>query len=312
MTYKDYYKVLGLDKNAKQEDVKKAFRKLAVKYHPDKNPGDKKAEEKFKEINEANEVLGDPEKRKKYDELGENWQYYQQNGGNPDSFDRSQWGNAGQPFGGSFNAEDFAGDSGHFSAFFENLFGERSTASGKSRARSKRSYRGEDLRADMEITLEDAFNGGTKQISLNGQKLNLKLKPGLRDGQILRMKGKGNAGINKGEDGDLLITISIAEHPRFKRRENELHFDQEIDVFTAVLGGKVSVHTIDKVIHMNIPAGTDSNKIFRLKGMGMPLPENTDARGDAFVRMIIKVPKHLTDKEKELFNQLANIQKQQQ
>lgn len=310
MNYKDYYKVLGLDKNAKQEDIKKAFRKLAVKYHPDKNPDDKKAEEKFKEINEANEVLGDPEKRKKYDELGENWQYYQQNGGDPGNFDRSQWGNAGQPFGGSFSAEDFEGNGGHFSDFFENLFGERSGASSKSRSRSRRSYRGEDLRAEMEISLEDALHGGSKQISLNGQKINLKLKPGLRDGQILRMKGKGAPGTNKGEDGDLLITISIAEHSRFKRKGNDLHFDQEIDVYTAVLGGKASVQTIDKVIQMNIPPGTDSDKTFRLKGMGMPLSENAETRGDAFVRMLIRVPKNLTEKEKELFSQLANIQKQ--
>lgn len=312
MDYKDYYKVLGLDKNAKQEDIKKAFRKLAVKYHPDKNPGDKKAEEKFKEINEANEVLGDPEKRKKYDELGENWKYYQQHGGDTGNFDRSSWGNPGQQFGGSFNSGDFSGEAGDFSDFFENLFGAGSGSSGKARSRTRRSYRGEDLRAEMEISLEEAFHGGSKQISLDGQKLNLKLRPGLRQGQVLRMKGKGSPGINKGENGDLLITILVAEHPRFKRKENDLNFDQEIDLFTAVLGGKISVQTIDRVIQMNIPPGTDSDRVFRLKGMGMPSGEGNDSRGDGFIRIVIKVPKHLTEKEKELFNQLANIKTHQQ
>ncbi|MEJ7766724.1 MAG: J domain-containing protein [Chitinophagaceae bacterium] len=304
MDYKDYYKVLGLDKKAKPEDIKKAFRKLAVKHHPDKNPGDKKAEEKFKEINEANEVLGDLEKRKKYDELGENWQDYQQYGGGAASFNRR---NKGQQFEGSFNAEDFAG-TGQFSDFFENLFGETTRSSGRSRTRTKRTYRGEDQRAEMEITLEEALHGGSKQILLNGEKLNLKLKPGLREGQLLRMKGKGGSGMNTGEDGDLLVTILIAEHPRFKRKENDLYFDQEISLYTAVLGGKVSVQTIDKVIQMNVPAGTDSNKTFRLKGMGMNLKDNAETRGDAFVRMVISVPKNITEKEMELFTQLAKLQ----
>jgi len=308
--YKDYYKILGVEKTASVADIKKAFRKLAVKYHPDKNPGDKKAEEKFKEINEANEVLSDAEKRKKYDELGENWKYYQQNGGDTGNFDRNKWGNKGQPFGGSFNQGDFDGDSGAFSDFFESLFGERRTASSGARPRQSRSHRGEDLRAEMEISLEDAYRGGSKQITLDGQKINLKLKPGLRDGQVLRMKGKGNEGYNGGEHGDLLITIMIGEHPRFKRKGNDLYFDNDINVYTAVLGGKVPVETMDKTIQMNIPAGTDSDKTFRLKGMGMPVYENPDTNGDAFVRVVIKTPKNLSEKEKELFNQLADFKKQ--
>jgi curved DNA-binding protein len=310
MDYKDYYKVLGLEKTASQDDIKKAFRKLAVKYHPDKNPGDKKAEEKFKEVNEANEVLGDPEKRKKYDELGENWKYYQQYGGDPGNFDRSQWGNPGQSFGGNFNAQDFDGDPRHFSEFFETLFGDSSGFGSRPGAGSRRAYRGEDLRAELEISLEDAFQGATKQISLDGQKLNLKIRPGIRDGQVLRMKHRGAPGRNGGAAGDLLITINIAKHPRYERKENDLHFDQELDVYTAVLGGKLSIQVIDKSIQMNIPAGTDSGKTFRLKGMGMPLYEHPEQRGDAYAKILISIPKNLSEKEKELFNQLANLKKQ--
>jgi curved DNA-binding protein len=164
----------------------------------------------------------------------------------------------------------------------------------------------------MEISLEDAYHGGSKQISLNGQKINLKLKPGLRDGQVLRMKGKGSEGINGGENGDLLISIVVGEHPKFKRKENDLYFDNDLDIYTAVLGGKVSVQTMDKTIQMNIPEGTDSDKTFRLKGMGMPLYENPEVRGDAFVRMVIKTPKNLSPKEKELFTQLTDFKKQPQ
>lgn len=155
--------------------------------------------------------------------------------------------------------------------------------------------------------MEDTFHGNTKQISVNGQKLNLKLKPGLRDGQVLRMKGKGGAGKNGGENGDLLITISIMKHPRFERIENDLYFDEYLDVYIAILGGKVSVQTMDKEIQMNIPAGTDSNKTFRLKGMGMPLHESPHTHGDAYVKILIKVPKNISQKEKELITQLAKL-----
>lgn len=183
MNYKDYYKVLGLEKSARQDEIKKAYRKLAVKFHPDKNPGDKKAEEKFKEINEANEVLGDANKRKKYDELGENWQYYQQHGGADATANRNQSGNRGPQFEGQFNAGEFPGDAGNFSDFFESFFGGAPGSPGKGRSRSRRTHRGEDLRAEMDITLEEAFHGGSKQISLDGLKLNLKLKPGLQEGR---------------------------------------------------------------------------------------------------------------------------------
>jgi curved DNA-binding protein len=306
MDYKDYYKILGLEKGASAEDIKKAFLKLAVKYHPDKNQGDKKAEEKFKEVNEANEILGDPEKRKKYDELGENWKYYQQSGADAGGFDRSQWGGGGQQFHGSFRPEDF-GSSENFYDFFESFFGQKPGGGGFRDPRRSRTSRGEDLQAEMEISLEDAFHGGTRQISLDGNKINLKLKPGIRDGQVLRMRGKGAPGIGGGENGDLLITFRIIPHHRFELKGNDLYFDHDLDIYTAALGGKVSVQTMDKVIQMNVPAGTDSNKTFRLKGMGMPEYDHDKTRGDAFVRMVIKTPKHLSQKEKELFTELKDL-----
>jgi curved DNA-binding protein len=307
MDYKDYYKILGVEKTATADAIKKAYRKLAVKYHPDKNPGDKKAEDKFKEINEAYDVLGDADKRKKYDTLGENWNAYQQQGGNPNDFDYSQWANAGGGAGGrqQYRTEYYGGDESQFSDFFESIFGHGASGFGNARHRTAQ-MRGQDMQAETELTLEEAFHGATRQVTLNNQKLNLKLKPGIKEGQVLRMKGKGGPGMNGGEHGDLFITIHVKKHPRFERRDNDLYFDEPLDMYTAVLGGKLPVQAIDKSLNINIPAGTDSDKSFRLKGMGMPLYEDPNQRGDAYVRVMIKVPKNLSDHEKELFNQLAN------
>ncbi|CAN5412146.1 J domain-containing protein [soil metagenome] len=302
MDYKDYYKVLGVPKSASQDEIKKAFRKLAVKYHPDKNAGDKKSEEKFKEINEANEVLGNPEKRKKYDELGENWEQYQQRGGGGGGFDHSRRQGGGRQQS-PFSGEDFFGSEGNFSDFFESFFG---NASGGTRQRGARQMHGQDAQAEMEITLEDAFHGASKQIVLNGQRINLSLKPGIYEGQVLRMKGKGLEGMNGGAAGDLLITIHIAKQTRYEVTGNDLRFEQSLDVYTAVLGGKLNVNVFDKKIKVDIPPGTDSGKVFRLKGMGMPIFAKTGVRGDAYVKMMITVPKNLTAEDRLQFAQLMN------
>jgi curved DNA-binding protein len=302
MEYKDYYKILGVDKKASQDEIKKAYRKLAVKYHPDKNPGDKKAEEKFKEVNEANDVLSDAEKRKKYDELGENWQYYQQQGANP-------YGNAGghQRRGGGRQQSHFysQGDEGSFSDFFESIFGGGGAGFGGSRQRSMQ-MKGEDYQAETTITLEEAFQGTSRQLNLEHQKLNLKLKPGIADGQVLRMKEKGGPGMNGGPAGDLFITIHIQKHQRFTRKGDDLYFDQPLDAFTAILGGKVAVETIDKTLNINIPPGTDSGKVFRLKEMGMPEYSNPKQRGDCYVKMYITVPKNLGEKDRETLAKIAS------
>ncbi|MBS1586245.1 MAG: J domain-containing protein [Bacteroidetes bacterium] len=305
MEYKDYYKVLGIDKKASQDDIKKAYRKLAVKYHPDKNQGNKQAEEKFKEINEAYDVLGDVAKRKKYDELGSQWQQYQNQGGADGGFDYSQWANTGKrPHGGQFRTDFFDGNEGEFSDFFETFFGGFGGGQRSKRGRTN-PLKGQDLESHTELTLEEAFNGTERQLNLRGQKLRIKLKPGIGDGQVLRMRGKGDDGYNGGANGDLFIRIQVLPHPRFERRGNDLYFEQALDVYTAILGGKIAVNAIDKTVQMNIPEGTDSDKVFRLKGMGMPDYENPKQRGDAYVKVVITVPKNLTEEEKATIRKLA-------
>jgi len=309
MDYKDYYKILGVEKSATADVIKKAYRKLAVKYHPDKNPNDKKAEDKFKEINEAYDVLSDATKRKKYDEMGENWKYAQQQHGGGGDFNYEQWARQ-QGAGRQQGQQQYyqGGDESQFSDFFESIFGHGGGGFGNSRQRS-RQMKGEDYSAEATISLYDSFHGTTRQINLQTQKLNLKLKPGIEDGQILRMKGKGGPGGNGGPAGDLLITIHVQKDTLYERRGNDLYFDQPLDVYTAILGGKLAVHTIDKTLNISIPAGTDSDKVFRLKGMGMPLYNDAAQRGDSYVRVMIKVPKELTEDEKETLTRLANAKK---
>lgn len=292
MEYKDYYKILGVDKKTSAADIKKAYRKLAVKYHPDKNAGNKAAEEQFKEINEAYDVLGDETKRKKYDELGENWQQYQGSdaGGAYSSYQGRQSG------GSQFYTE---GDGG-FSDFFESFFGRgHSSGFGGGQRRSSMQMRGQDYEAETAISLEEAFTGTTRQVNLTNQKLNLKLKPGITDGQVLKMKGKGGEGVNGGPAGDLFITIHIQKHSKFERKGDDLYFDQPLDAFTAILGGKLLVQVFDKAVNIAIPPGTDSDKIFRLKGMGVPNYNNPSTQGDAYVKVIITVPRNLSEEHKE-------------
>lgn len=302
MDYKDYYKILGVDKKAGAEEIKKAYRKLAVKYHPDKNPDDKLAEEKFKEANEAYEVLGDEDKRKKYDAFGENWKQAGQQG--TGDFDWGRWraGGSGQQY------EDIFGEGGQFSDFFEHLFG--GGFRGRAGGGRTRTRRGGDLQATMEISLEDAYTGVTRQIDVNGQKLNLKIKPGTYHGQVLRLKGKGQPGSNGAEAGDLLIEVRLREDAPYELKGRDLYLDTPIELYTAVLGGKVQVAVPGNALQLSIPAGTDSGRLFRLKGKGMPAPSgSTDAPGDLYVRIKIIVPKTLTAEETALFEQLARLKK---
>jgi curved DNA-binding protein len=294
MASSDYYSVLGVDKSASADQIKKAFRKLAIKYHPDKTSGDKSAEDKFKQINEAYDVLSDPEKRKKYDALGENWKYYDQAqaaGG--------QYGH-GRGAGGGFNPDDFArgGQGGDFSEFFGQFFG-----GGR---KSNRAHAGNDLQATFTISLEDAFHGVTKTININGQPVNLKLKPGIADGQTLRLKGRGNAGFNGGPAGDLLLTITISPDSRFERRGDDLYIDQPVDALMATVGGKVVVQTFHKKLSLTIPAGTDSGKTFRLKGQGMPRYDRPGEWGDAYVRISLQSPKGLSKSDMEAIQNIVN------
>ncbi|MBS1519058.1 MAG: DnaJ domain-containing protein [Bacteroidetes bacterium] len=313
MDYKDYYKILGVNKNATQDEIKKAYRKLAVKYHPDKNKGKKEAEEKFKEINEANEVLGDKDKRKKYDELGENWKYYQQSGGQQD-FDWSQYANQGSGYTQYTYGNDF-GDSFSgtgFSDFFETLFGGGGFGSSRQSERGsarKANLRGEDLSAEMSITLEDAFKGSEKLFDLNGQSIKLRIKPGIASGQTLRLSGKGGAGIRGGNPGDLLLKIHVLQDPLYERKGDDLYTDIRVDLYTAVLGGKASLKTFKGTININIPKEAQSGKVLRLQGLGMPKYGKTNESGDLYAKIIVETPVNLSEKELKLFRELAELRK---
>ena len=308
MKYKDYYKLLGVDKTATQKEIKKAFRKLAAKYHPDKNPNNKKAEEKFKEINEANEVLSDPNKREKYDALGENWQQYEQYSDGR----QGQRGQHGQPdssyyFEGDPN-EFFGRNGAGFSDFFSQFFGDgASFQAGSSRAQFKAS----DLRAEMEVTLLEAYQGSKRTFDLHGKASRLTIKPGVRNGQKLKLKGKGQEGINGGPSGDLYLTINVQPDARFRREGNDLHTELAIDIFTAVLGEKVKVPTMGKEVYLTIPPGVKLHKALRLKGKGMPVYNKPDKFGDLYIKLSVTIPKNLSDEEKELFEQLKVISREE-
>ncbi|MFN3557487.1 MAG: DnaJ C-terminal domain-containing protein [Bacteroidales bacterium] len=307
MEYKDYYKILGVDKNASQEEIKKAYRKLAVKYHPDKNPNDKTAEEKFKEINEANEVLGDPEKRKKYDELGANWKQFSEAGFGPQGFEGSRPGGRyyyryqGDP------ADIFGSGSG-FSDFFEAFFGGGSPFGQKRQASGFGDMGfgipGSDLTGEISITLQEAYNGSERIVDTGTQKIKVKIKPGAYDGLLLRAKGKGQKSSSKGTAGDLLLTIRVQKHPVYERKGDDLYMDLPIDMFTAILGGKSNVITLGGQLAVNIPEGSQNGKQLRLKGKGMPVYGKTGAFGDLIVRLNVQLPKNLTPKQKDLIRQL--------
>jgi curved DNA-binding protein len=312
MEYKDYYKILGVNKNASQDEIKKAFRKLAVKYHPDKNPGNKEAEAKFKEINEANEVLSDPDKRKRYDELGANWKYYQQ-GGNGGGFDwsqfRQQGGSTGQRFYSNIDdLGDLFGGGGGFSDFFETFFGGGFGAKTRT-GQARRNIKGEDAQAELPITLEDAYHGAEKIFDINGQRIKLKIKPGVADGHVLKLTGKGYAGSGSGISGDLMITIRIQKHQTYKREGNDIYMPVPVDIFTAVLGGKIEIKTMKGKINLTIPKETDNGKTFRLKGLGMPKYGSENQHGDLFITAELQIPKNLSHKELKLFKELDALRK---
>ena len=302
MEFKDYYKTLGVDKNATKDDIKKAYRRLAKKYHPDKNPGDKASEEKFKEVTEANEVLSDPEKRKKYDQLGSNWKQYE-NAGPSYRYRNYQAGNQGEGTQFSGNVDELFGNVGGFSDFFESFFGGASNPS-----RQQRPRKGKNYEATLSVSLEEAHNGTVKEFTLDGKKIRIKITPGTEQGKRLRLKNQGSEGVSGGEKGDLYITINIQNHSNFERIGNDLYCNLEIDLYTAILGGKKPLRNIDgKTINVTIPPETDGGTTFRIKGMGTHLFNDTSSRGDLFVKINVKLPKHLSSREIELFKELSSI-----
>jgi len=325
MEYRDYYQILGVEKNASQDDIKKAFRKMARKYHPDVNHGDKNAEEKFKEINEANEVLSDPEKRRKYDQFGAQWQQYTRGGGRPEDFDWTRWTGAGSTGGATYRTvspeefeQMFGGGLGGFSDFFETLFGggARGRSSGfgfganrqtrtTTSTRTRRKY---DSEHKLQITLEEAFNGATRTLQFeDGRKIEAKIPRGVRTGSKVRLSGQGGRAYG-GEAGDLYLHIEVLPHALFQRDGDDLRINLPVDLYTLLLGGAADVPTLEKPVKLTIPPETANGKLFRLRGLGMPNLRNPEQRGDLYARVEVQIPARLSAEEKELFSRLRALQ----
>lgn len=302
MDFIDYYKILGLDKNATAEDIKKAYRKLARKHHPDLNPNDKEAHKKFQQINEANEVLSDTEKRKKYDQYGEK---YGEHWENAEQFEKARstgayTGGGQQAYGdafGGFGGEGDFNDSG-YSDFFEQMFG--------SGARNAK-FRGQDFNAELHLPLRNAAKTHQQTLDVNGKKIRITIPAGVEDGQVIRLRNHGAPGVNGGPQGDLYITFRIEPDPVFKRIGNDLHVQVDIDLYTAVLGGEVLVETLDGQVKLKVQPGTQNGAKTRIKGKGFPVYKKESSFGDFYVSFHVLIPRDLTQKQKELFTELSKL-----
>jgi curved DNA-binding protein len=298
MGYIDYYKVLGVSKNATEKEIKKAYKKLARKYHPDLNPDNKVAEEKFKEINEANEVLSNPENRKKYDKYGKDWKHAEEFEKAQQQRSSSGGFGGGQSYGGGFN-------DGDFSDFFSSMFG--GGGSTGSRRQSSR-FKGQDFNAELHLNLTDVYKSQKQELTVNGKKIRLTIPAGIQDGQTIKIKGKGGPGANGGANGDLYITFRIKNNTSFKRKGNDLYFTYDLDLYKAVLGGSVEIITLEgKKVKIKVKPETQNGTKVKLKGKGFPVYKKTDQFGDLYITYNIKIPTNLTDKEKELFEELAKL-----
>ena len=306
MDFVDYYKTLGVAKNASQEDIKKAYRKLARKFHPDVNPNDKEAHKKFQQINEAHEVLSDPEKRKKYDQYGENWkhadqyeqtrQQQQQAGGGFGGFGGGGFGNFG---GGEYTYS--GGEEGGFSDFFESLFG------GARGRRSQAKYRGQDYNAELQLSLTDAYTTHKQTLTINGKNVRITIPAGVENGQQIKLKGYGSPGANGGPNGDLFITFVITNNTAFKREGNDLYKTEDVDLYTALLGGEKTIDTMSGKIKLKVNPETQNGTKIRLKGKGFPVYKKEGQFGDLYISWDVKLPTNLSQKQKDLFTELSKL-----
>ncbi|QOG01853.1 DnaJ C-terminal domain-containing protein [Flavobacterium sp. MDT1-60] len=302
MDYIDYYKILDITKSATEAEIKKAYRKLARKYHPDLNPNDKEAEKKFKEINEANEVLSNPENRKKYDKYGKDWKHadeFEKAGYDPNQqqYSRQQQQGSNQDFsgfGGDFSGSDF-------SDFFNSMYG------GGRSSRSQSKYRGQDFNAELQLDLASAYTTHKQSLTVNGKNIRITIPAGVENGQIIKIPGHGGPGANGGPNGDLYITFNIENNSDFKREGNNLYSDVDLDFYTAILGGEVFVNTFDGKVKVKVPAETQTGTKVKLKGKGFPVYKKENQFGDLYITYNVKTPTKLSQKEKELFEELAKL-----
>jgi curved DNA-binding protein len=289
----DYYKILGIAKTATPKEIKNAYRKLARKFHPDLNPNDKDAKKNFQQINEANEVLSDPEKRKKFDQYGKDWQH-------ADEFEKAKQ-YQGQSSGSRNQGYSGGQQEGDFSSFFESMFG---GSAGNSRSRQIK-YRGEDYNAEIHLALIDAYKTHKQTLTVNGKNIRITIPAGIENGQTIKIAGHGGAGINGGPDGDLYITFSVANNPSIKRLGNNLYTTIGLDLYTAVLGGEITIDTLNGKVKLKVKPETQNESKVRLNGKGFPIYKNEGQFGDLFVTWAIKIPTNLTDKQKALFIELS-------
>nr|WP_315177017.1 J domain-containing protein [uncultured Flavobacterium sp.] len=296
MAFIDYYKILEVDKKATEAEIKKAYRKLARKYHPDLNPNDKEAERKFKEINEANEVLSHAENRKKYDDYGENWQHAEE-------FEKSkqqqQYHRGGQQdgFGG------FSGG-GDFSDFFESMFGGRSSGSG---GRRTAQFKGQDFNAELHLDLKDVYTTHKRTLTINGKNIRITIPAGVENGQQIKISGLGGEGAGGGPKGDLYITFTIENHTNFKLDKHNLYSTVSLDLYTAILGGDITADTFDGKVKLTVKPGTQNGTKVKLKGKGFPVYKKEGEFGDLYITYQVQIPTNITEKEKELFTELAKL-----
>ncbi|MGV8815035.1 MAG: DnaJ C-terminal domain-containing protein [Gelidibacter sp.] len=297
MAFIDYYKVLGIDKSATTAEVKKAYRKLARKHHPDINPNDKTAEHKFKEINEANEVLSDPEKRKKYDKYGKDWQQ-------GEAYEHAQRQQHSQQHYGNFGGGGGGFGEGDFSDFFESMFGSRGASRGRSRTSG---FRGQDFNAELQLDLKDVYETQKRVLTVNGKNIRLTIPAGVENGQVIKIPGKGAEGTHGGPHGDLLIQFNISNSTKFKRDGSNLYANENLDLYTAILGGDVTVDTFDGKVKLKVKPETQNGTKVKLKGKGFPVYRKEGHFGDLYITYDIVMPTNLSSKEKELFNELKNL-----
>jgi curved DNA-binding protein len=296
MEFLDYYKILGINKTASAKDIKSAYRKLARKFHPDLNPKDKEANKKFQQINEANEVLSDPEKRKKFDQYGKDWQHAEE-------YEKAK---QNQQYSSNSRGQSFSGGQGDtdFSEFFASMFG---GSQGAGRGQRQAKYRGEDYNSELQLDLTDAFTTHKQTLTVNGKSIRITIPAGIENGQTIKIPGHGGQGINGGPNGDLYISFSISNHSLFKRSGDNLYASVDLDLYTAVLGGEITLETLSGKVKLKVKPETQNGSKVKLKSKGFPVYKTEGLFGDLYITYNVKIPVNLSEKQKELFTELSEL-----